>query len=338
MAIEYRRASQYSPSAGQAGPRPIQPGSEGDILFSALVVPWNSRSENLGQFVEEVRPGAFTKSLASGANIPLLVDHERKIVNVMADTQSGSLQLAETDEGLVLLARGTNSQTARDVAAAIQNCHVGMSFAFICQRQQMSTLPDGTRLRTVLEADLDEVSIVQSPAYPATKITAVFAENDARRSAVLRSHTSYVERERPTAGYLRAKLDLDDLEFRIANERRANPHHDEAGKFHDGSPAKLLAAAQGRMVKAAERHGAACRVYRAAVEQYGPDHYDTLNAKQSWMEARIAHQAAIEGADVCAADVSSQLRALIDDHKQKWASQEYANPAAMAQASSAPVM
>ena len=261
MAIEYRRASQYS--AGQTGPRPIQPGGEGDILFSALVVPWNSRSENLGQFVEEVRPGAFTKSLASGTNIPLLVDHERKIVNVMADTQSGSLQLAETDEGLVLLARGTNSQTARDVAAAIQNCHVGMSFAFICQRQQMSTLPDGTRLRTVLEADLDEVSIVQSPAYPTTKITAVFAGNDARRSAILRSHTSNMERELPTVGYLHRQLAQAEAEFACqrSNPRhverelptvgylrrqlaqtemefacRSNPHHDQDGKFHDGSP------------------------------------------------------------------------------------------------------
>ena len=120
---------------------------------------------------------------------------------------------------------------------------------------------------------------------------------------------------------------------REPTEKRAN--RDENGRYHDGSPEAILGAAQGRMQKAKERHGTACAAYRAALIDQGTEHPDTISAAGDWQEARSGHQAAIDAADQAAADVTAIVearmaahRALIAEHRAKWASPEYANPAA----------
>ena len=98
-------------------------------------------------------------------------------------------------------------------------------------------------------------------------------------------------------------------------ERRAGRHHDENGKFHDGSPESILSAAQGKLIKTEARHSAACEAYRAVVEKSCREHPDAVAARQKVGEARDAHQSAIEAADACLADVTALHAARIEEHR-----------------------
>ena len=117
--------------------------------------------------------------------------------------------------------------------------------------------------------------------------------------------------QRPTVDYLRRELDLADMEFRITNEQRTNPHHDEDGLFHDGSPENLLAAAQGRLHKAEGRHSAAVTAYRAA-----SDAPDAGPLWQDMQEALAGHEAAIYAAQIAALDAANGHQAGLAKHQE----------------------
>lgn len=121
----------------------------------------------IGDFTEVIRRGAFTASLASGADILALADHDTS--RVLGRTRSGTLALAEDDVGLSFALDLPDTQAGRDLAALAQRGDLGgCSFAF--------TVPGGGdhwsgNTRELRNVTLDEVSIVQSrPAYGATEV------------------------------------------------------------------------------------------------------------------------------------------------------------------------
>lgn len=141
--------------------------------------------------------------------------------------------------------------------------------------------------------------------------------------------------EPPTVDYLRRCLDMAEIGEDI--ERRGNEHHDEDGRFHNGTPERMLSASQGRMAKAMRRHELRCSEYRESVKQNGSEHDATTKAFANWQEARAAHGAAIDAAEACIGDVTAshelrcgEHRSMIAMHRKMWASPEYANPAASA--------
>ena len=131
--IERRRASQYSRSAGQAQPRTLKT-PDGGFAFSGYVVKWDSPSEDLGGYVEIIRRGAFSKVLASSAPIVAILDHDKRVCNVLGSTASGTLVLAEDDVGLSFIAQANNTQAARDAAEILRN-NADRCIVRVCCRQ-----------------------------------------------------------------------------------------------------------------------------------------------------------------------------------------------------------
>lgn len=127
---------------------------------------WDSPTR-IGDFTEVIRRGAFAASLASGADILALADHDAS--RVLGRTRSGTLSLAEDDTGLAFILELPDTQAGRDLTAlATRGDLGGCSFAFTVPKGGDHWTGNTRELRNVT---LDEVSIVQSrPAYGATEV------------------------------------------------------------------------------------------------------------------------------------------------------------------------
>jgi HK97 family phage prohead protease len=121
----------------------------------------------IGDFVETIRAGAFSATLASGADVLALVDHDA--TRVLGRTKSGTLRLSEDTRGLAFSLDLPDTQTARDVLALAERGDIGgMSFGFRATGENWS----GKR-RELRAVELREISIVQSwPAYSDTVVEA----------------------------------------------------------------------------------------------------------------------------------------------------------------------
>lgn len=120
----------------------------------------------IGGFTERIKPGAFTKSLASGRDILALLDHNT--AQLLGRTKSGTLKLYEDDKGLAFELRLPDTQAGRDLVALAERGDVGgMSFGFIAEDEAWTG--DSRELRSV---ELHEVSIIQAfPAYAMTEVS-----------------------------------------------------------------------------------------------------------------------------------------------------------------------
>ena len=145
---------------------------EGDSMtLSGYAALFNSRSENLGGFTEQIAPGAFTRSLKSRNDIKLRWNHDTGAG--MGSTRAGTLTLSEDERGLRVEANLPNTTHGRDAKELIKRGDVsGFSFGFtIPGRGGDEWNSEGTE-RTLKSVRLHEVSLVAFPAYPATNGTA----------------------------------------------------------------------------------------------------------------------------------------------------------------------
>jgi HK97 family phage prohead protease len=120
----------------------------------------------LGDYTEVIRRGAFSKTLAEGADVPLKLNHDGM---TLARTKSGTMRLAEDSTGLHVEADldPANGQV-RDIRSAMDRGDLDeMSFAFRVTRQEWS--PDYSQ-RDITEVNLSkgDVSIVNYGANPHT--------------------------------------------------------------------------------------------------------------------------------------------------------------------------
>ena len=83
--------------------------------FSGYAATFDSDSEPL-PFIERIAPGAFTRSLASGFNAKLYVDHDTG--RLLATTRAGTLRLTEDARGLRVDADLPDTSDGRDLAEA----------------------------------------------------------------------------------------------------------------------------------------------------------------------------------------------------------------------------
>lgn len=120
----------------------------------------------LGDYTEVVRRGAFSKTLAEGADVPFKLNHDGM---TLARTKSGTMRLSEDSTGLHVEADlDPNNGQVRDIRSAMERGDLDeMSFAFRVTRQEWS--PDYTQ-RDITEVNLNkgDVSIVNYGANPHT--------------------------------------------------------------------------------------------------------------------------------------------------------------------------
>ncbi len=149
-----------------------QSDEDGQHKITGYAAVFNKRSENLGGFVEVLRPGAFRKALEKQPDVKCLFNHDPN--QLLARTKNGTLTLEENTVGLKFEAILNDTQAARDVMALISRGDVDQcSFAFSVAQDgdKWDEQKDGLYLREIYEVDmLADVSPVTYPAYPQTNV------------------------------------------------------------------------------------------------------------------------------------------------------------------------
>ncbi|NBW11019.1 MAG: HK97 family phage prohead protease [Caulobacteraceae bacterium] len=133
------------------------------VGYPAVFGAW---SEDLGGFREIIRPGAFARTLAAGADVRFLVNHDGA---PLARTRSGTMSLTEDDRGLRMVAMlSPTDPEAVSLAEKIRRGDIDqMSFAFRAIRDSWDYK---TSTRELLDVELIDVSAVTYPAYPDASI------------------------------------------------------------------------------------------------------------------------------------------------------------------------
>jgi hypothetical protein len=138
---------------------------------------------DLGEFVESVRPGAFTRSLRQPGAIMALYDHERR--SILGRVSAGTLRLQEDAKGLAFEIDLPDTSVARDLAVLVQRGDVsGCSFGFVVPKGgDRWEQRNGKLTRELLNVDLREITITPNPAYADTTVARrsmpTFHEHDA---------------------------------------------------------------------------------------------------------------------------------------------------------------
>lgn len=131
-------------------------------------VPYNSLSEDMG-FREQILPGAFSKSLAESKDIRCLYSHDDG--NLLARTSNQSLSFIDGEDGLRFRFNAPETTLGNDVLTMVRSGLLsGCSFGFSTISDQWH-LVGGEEVRDLIEVRLYEVSIVGTPAYPASRVS-----------------------------------------------------------------------------------------------------------------------------------------------------------------------
>lgn len=150
--------------------RELRVAGEGDQprKINGYAAVFNELSEDLGGFIERIKPGAFAKTLQE-ADVRALWNHDPNYV--LGRTKPGTLRLAEDQTGLAIeIDPPMEAQWARDLMVSMIRGDVDqMSFGFRTIRDEWVTAGEQI-VRTLLEVQLYDVSPVTFPAYPQTEV------------------------------------------------------------------------------------------------------------------------------------------------------------------------
>lgn len=148
----------------------------GPNYITGYAAVFNARSHDLGGFVEEIAPGAFSRTLGSAPDVRATVDHRGGLTTI-GRTRNNTLQLSEDANGLHVRIEPPETQAGRDVLTLVERRDITqMSFMFRVPKggDEWERLSDGTNLRRLLDIELNDgdVSLVTFPAYPQTSAEA----------------------------------------------------------------------------------------------------------------------------------------------------------------------
>jgi HK97 family phage prohead protease len=142
---------------------------EATPVMRGIAAMFNSISEDLGGFREQIAPGAFKSALA-GSDVRALFNHDPSMI--LGRTASGTLRLTETDQGLEFECDVPDTSYARDLTESMKRRDVNQcSFGFTVANGGDTWQKDdaGQWIRTIhVVSRLYDVSPVTYPAYPET--------------------------------------------------------------------------------------------------------------------------------------------------------------------------
>lgn len=120
------------------------------------------------RFIEELAAGCFDESIKT-RDVVGLWSHD--IGRVLGNTKNGTLRLTSSDTRLSFDLDLPDTQAGNDAWENIQRGDVdGVSFGMVVVKDKWSKQDDVFK-RTILEADLYEISPVAFPAFPANEVT-----------------------------------------------------------------------------------------------------------------------------------------------------------------------
>lgn len=121
-----------------------------------------------GQYIEEMAPGSFTKTLQE-ADVRFLINHDPNLI--LARNTAGTLRLAEDAIGLAVDADLEPTTYGLDLLMNMRRGNVTqMSFMFQVMKDDWTGTRDGLPRRYVQEVRLYDVSAVTFPGYTQTDI------------------------------------------------------------------------------------------------------------------------------------------------------------------------
>jgi HK97 family phage prohead protease len=137
---------------------------EGKVTINGHAAVFDKYSDDLGGFIERVRPTAFTKTIKE-SDVRALYNHDDNMV--LGRSSTGTLRLSIDDSGLYYEIDPPNTTYARDLMAVMERGDVDRSsFAFINIQDDWSMSERDYPTRDLLEVKLIDVSPVTYPAYP----------------------------------------------------------------------------------------------------------------------------------------------------------------------------
>lgn len=149
-------------------PRPVEfrASDTGLGVLTGYAAVFNRYSQNLGGFVEQVDPGAFSKSLGDGVPVFARFNHEDNFL--LGTTEAETLRLFVDGTGLAYEIDLPDTTAGRDVKALAQRGDLRYSsFAFRTAMggDSWDFTPEGYPLRTLTGVQLVDVAPVTNPAY-----------------------------------------------------------------------------------------------------------------------------------------------------------------------------
>jgi HK97 family phage prohead protease len=165
--------------------------NEGKKYIEGLI-PYNSKSVPMWGVTEIIDRTAFNKTLSDKAEVRALWNHDDSLV--LGNTKSGSLELDNTNDGLICRCELPNTTYANDLYEIVTRGDVStMSFGFI----PVKWLDNGNQ-RTLKEVKLDEVSFgVIHAAYPETN-SQTYMRGFMKRAIDIESINEILEKEEIT--------------------------------------------------------------------------------------------------------------------------------------------
>ncbi len=126
-------------------------------------------SQPLGGFVERIAPGAFARALTEAQDVRALVEHDP--ARIIGRSKSGTLTMVEDAHGLRVEIDPADTSVGRDLITSIRRGDLdAMSFGFVARRDEWREDAEHGVVRTILDADLFDVSVVAYPAYQQTEV------------------------------------------------------------------------------------------------------------------------------------------------------------------------
>jgi HK97 family phage prohead protease len=178
----------------RAGLNPVEVRAkdDGTVRVEGYAAVFEQETNIADLFREKIARGAFTDAIGRD-DVVFLINHDGL---PMARTKSGTLEIRQDATGLWIGADLDAEDP--DVKRIIPKMKRGdldkMSFAFRAKKQEWDENQDPP-VRTILQADLYDVSIVTTPAYEGTSI-AMRSLDDARKERRIKNFNAAAARVR----------------------------------------------------------------------------------------------------------------------------------------------
>lgn len=173
-------------------PVEVREDENGKPVISGYAAVYDSRSNDLGGFVEIIRRGAFDDALRAKPDVTAKVQHQGG-VQVLGRTKNNTLKLWTDVRGLRYEISPPDTQAGRDIVTLIRRGDIDKSsFAFsvadpkVDQKWDFDQTPP---VRELLRVNLHDVSPVSGPAYEGTSVglrsQALASLEEARQAAAV---------------------------------------------------------------------------------------------------------------------------------------------------------
>lgn len=128
---------------------------------------FNNDTDIGGYWTERFAPGAFTNSLKENDVVAL---HGHQHDRPLGRNSRNTLRLTEDAQGLAFENDLPDTNDGRDLAVQLERGDIeGMSFSFRAKKEEWDETTEPPS-RTVIEADLFEITYTAFPAYPDTSV------------------------------------------------------------------------------------------------------------------------------------------------------------------------